>query len=130
MDFTSEGEYHKQQRGLIQPAFDYSHIAMYADIITSCGKNCQKWRQTVGPKETEMTVDVHHEMTKLTVSIISNVFFGSNIGSNTTAGIIHDVSILVGYFNHLRLPFIGNIIEKLRLQVAGSFMLQGDALIH
>ncbi|MGH9985078.1 MAG: cytochrome P450 [Nitrososphaeraceae archaeon] len=73
---TSEGEYHKQQRGLIQPAFDYSHIAMYANIITSCGEElCEKWRQTVVPKEIEMTVDVHHEMTKLTVSIISNVLF-------------------------------------------------------
>jgi cytochrome P450 len=119
---TSEGEYHKQQRGLIQPAFDYSHIAMYADIITSCGEElCEKWRQTVVPKETEMTVDVHHEMTKLTVSIISNVLFGSNISSNTTAGIIHDVTILVGYFNHLRLPFIGNIIEKLPLASSRKF---------
>lgn len=119
---TSEGEYHKQQRGLIQPAFDYSHIAMYADIITSCGEElCEKWRQTVVPKEIEMTVDVHHEMTKLTVSIISNVLFGSNIGSNATAGIIHDVTILVGYFNHLRLPFIGNIIEKLPLASSRKF---------
>lgn len=119
---TSEGEYHKQQRGLIQPAFDYSHIAMYADIITSCGEElCEKWRQKVVPKEIELTVDVHHEMTKLTVSIISNVLFGSNIGSNTTAGIIHDVTILVGYFNHLRLPFIGNIIEKLPLASSRKF---------
>ena len=119
---TSEGQYHKQQRGLIQPAFDYSHIAMYADIITSCGEElCEKWRQTVVPKEIEMTVDVHHEMTKLTISIISNVLFGSNIGSNTTAGIIHDMTILVGYFNHLRLPFIGNIIEKLPLASSRKF---------
>ena len=60
-----------------------------------------------------MILDIHQEMTKLTVSIISNVLFGSSIDSNTTAGIIQDVAILIGYFNHLRLPFIGNIMEKL-----------------
>ena len=119
---TSEGEYHKQQRGLIQPAFDYSHIAVYSDIITSCGEDmCEKWKQALVPKEGEMTVDVHQEMTKLTVSIISNVLFGSNIDSNTTTGIIQDVTILVGYFNHLRLPFIGNIIERLPLASSRKF---------
>ena len=73
------------------------------------------------PKEVETTVDVHEEMTKLTVSVISNVLFGSNIDSNTTTEIIHDVTILVGYFNHLRLPFIGNIIERLPLASSRKF---------
>ena len=76
---------------------------------------CDKWRQTLVTKDAEMILDIHQEMTKLTVSIISNVLFGSSIDSNTTAGIIQDVAILIGYFNHLRLPFIGNIMEKLPL---------------
>jgi cytochrome P450 len=119
---TSEGEYHKQQRALIQPAFDYSNISMYANIITSCVEDmCDKWRQTLILEEAEIILDIHQEMTKLTVSIISNVLFGSSIGSNTTAGIIQDVSILIGYFNHLRLPFIGNIMEKLPLTSSRKF---------
>ena len=90
---TSEGEYHKQQRELVQPAFDYGHISKYADIVTSCGEDmCTKWKQILISKEEgeekEMVLDVHQEMTKLTVSIISNVLFGSNIDSNTTTGII------------------------------------------
>ena len=120
---TSEGEYHKQQRGLIQPAFDYSHISMYANIVTSCGEDmCEKWRQALIPKKAEIILDIHQEMTKLTVSIISNVLFGSSIDSNTTAGIIQDVAILIGYFNHLRLPFIGNIMEKLPLTSSRKFL--------
>ena len=119
---TSEGEYHKQQRGLIQPVFDYGHISMYADIVTSCGEDiCEKWRLALIPKEAEMIVDVHKEMTKLTISIISNILFGSGIDSNTATGIIQDVAILVGYFNHLRLPFIGNVIEKLPLTSSRKF---------
>lgn len=119
---TSEGEYHKQQRELIQPAFDYRHISMYSDIITSCGEDmCEKWRQTLVPKEVGMMVDVHQQMTKLTVSIISNVLFGSSIDSNTATGIIQDVAILVGYFNHLRLPYLGNMIEKLPLASSRRF---------
>jgi cytochrome P450 len=86
---------------------------------------CTKWRQILISKEEEeekeMMLDIHQEMTKLTVSIISNVLFGSNIDSNTTTGIIQDVTILVGYFNHLRLPFIGNIIEKMPLRSSRKF---------
>ena len=119
---TSEGEYHKQQRALIQPAFDYGHISMYADIVTSCGEDmCEKWRQLLIPKDADTIVDVHQEMTKLTISIISKILFGSSIDSNTAGGIIQDVTILVGYFNHLRLPFIGNVIEKLPLTSTRRF---------
>ena len=120
---TSEGEYHKQQRGLIQPAFDYSHISMYANIVTSCGEDmCDKVETNTNTKRRQkLILDVHQEMTKLTVSIISNVLFGSSIDSNTTTGIIQDVAILIGYFNHLRLPFIGNIMEKLPLTSSRKF---------
>ena len=94
-----------------------------------CRRHVRQWRQTLVTKDAEMILDIHQEMTKLTVSIISNVLFGSSIDSNTTAGIIQDVAILIGYFNHLRLPFIGNIMEKLPL-TSRSFMLQSDTLIH
>jgi cytochrome P450 len=120
---TSEGKYHKQQRGLLQPAFDYGQISMYTDIVTSCGEDLSiKWRQIlISKEEKEMMLDIHHEMTKITVSIISNVLFGSSIDSNIAAGIIQDVTILVGYFNHLRLPFIGSIIEKMPLPSSRKF---------
>jgi len=120
---TSEGEYHKRQRDLIQPAFDYKHIAMYGNVITSCGEDiCKEW---IPDKERGYTrtrvIDVHKEMTKLTMSIISRILFGSTIDSDTTGRIIQDVSLLVGYFNHLRLPLIGNIIEKLPLASSRRF---------
>ena len=121
---TSEGEYHKRQRDLIQPAFDYKHIAMYANVITSCGEDiCKEW--ILDEAETGATrtgvIDVHKEMTKLTMSIISRILFGSTIDSETMGRIIQDVSVLVGYFNHLRLPFMGNIIEKLPLTSSRRF---------
>jgi cytochrome P450 len=101
-------------------------MSKYANIVTSCGEDiCTKWKQILISKEEEeekeMVLDVHQEMTKLTVSIISNVLFGSNIDSNATTDIIQDVTILVGYFNHLRLPFIGNIIEKMPLASSRKF---------
>ncbi|HZD35678.1 MAG TPA: cytochrome P450 [Nitrososphaeraceae archaeon] len=120
---TSEGEYHKRQRNLIQPAFDYKHIGIYADVITSCGEDlCKEWISDNSEQGTTIKViDVHKEMTKLTMSIISRLLFGSTIDSDMTGRIIQDVSILVGYFNHLRLPFIGNIIEKLPLASSRQF---------
>jgi len=119
---TSEAEYHEQQRGLIQPAFDYDHISMYANIVTSCQEDVsERWRQILISKQVELILDVHQEMTKLMIAIISNILFGSSIDSNIAAGIIQDVAILVGYFNHLRLPYIGNIIEKLPLASSRKF---------
>ena len=120
---TSEGEYHKQQRSLLQPAFDYKRIAIYTDIITSCGEDlCKEWgRDTAEIVPSKGVIDIHKEMTKLTLSIISNILFGSSINSETTTRIIQDVTVLVGYFNHLRLPFIGNVVEKLPLASSRQF---------
>lgn len=119
---TSEGEYHKRQRDLIQPAFDYKHISMYTDVITSCGEDiCKEWIPNVTETATTRVIDAHKEMTKLTMSIISRILFGSTINSEMTGRIIQDVSTLVGYFNHLRLPLIGNIIEKLPLASSRRF---------
>jgi cytochrome P450 len=120
---TSEGEYHKQQRGLIQPAFDYSHISRYSDIITSCGEDiCKEWgNELAETTTTARVIDMHKEMTKLTMSVISRILFGSSIDSDTTAKIIQDVTTLVGYFNHLRLPYLGNIMERLPLASSRQF---------
>jgi cytochrome P450 len=119
---TSEGEYHKRQRDLIQPAFDYKHITIYADVVTSCGEDiCREWNTDMAGNGTTRVIDLHKEMSKLTMSIISRILFGSTIDSETAGRIIRDVSILVGYFNHLRLPLIGNLIEKLPLASSREF---------
>jgi cytochrome P450 len=121
---TSEGEYHKRQRDLIQPAFDYKHISMYANVIASCGEDlCKEWipdKDETAATRTRV-IDVHNEMTKLAMSVISRILFGSTIDSDTTGRITQDVSVLVGYFNRLRLPYIGNIIEKLPLASTRQF---------
>lgn len=119
---TSEGEYHKRQRGLIQPAFDYKNITIYADVITSCGEDiCREWNTDMAGNGKTRVIDLHKEMSKLTMSIISRILFGSTIDSETAGRIIRDVSVLVGYFNHLRLPHIGNLIEKLPLTSSREF---------
>lgn len=121
---TSEGEFHRRQRDLIQPAFDYKRIATYGDLITSCGEDmCKKWRSRsqIISKETGTILDIHKEMTKLTLSIISNMLFGSTIDSERTTKIIQAITILVEYFNHLRLPFIGQTLEKLPLPSSRRF---------
>jgi cytochrome P450 len=120
---TSEGEYHKRQRSLLQPAFDYTNILRYSDIITSCSEDiCKEWaKEFAETTNTARVLDIHKEMTKLTMSVISRILFGSSIDSDTTAKIIQDVTTLVGYFNHLRLPYLGNIIEKIPLTSSRQF---------
>ena len=62
---TSEGDFHHRQRRLIQPAFHHNRIKAYADIITGFEERLtDEWRDGE-------VLDVHAEMTKLTMSIIA-----------------------------------------------------------
>ena len=54
-----------------------------------------------------MFVNIHKEMTKLTLSIISKLLFGKNEISMTEVDRISDqITVIIEYINKLRLPFL------------------------
>jgi cytochrome P450 len=71
--FSSEGELHRRQRKLMAPSFQPRHIAAYAEIMGHYGEHIQ---QTWPDGD---VVDINHEMTRLTMSIIGKALFDADV---------------------------------------------------
>lgn len=70
---TSEGELHKRQRRLAQPGFHRDRIARYAQIMVQRAAAMRdEWRDG-------QTADMHHEMMRLTLSIVAKTLFDAEI---------------------------------------------------
>jgi cytochrome P450 len=68
--FQVNGLEHKAQRRLIMPAFHKERIKNYKDIIT------KHTRHQISEWNIGNTLDIHNEMTRLTMSIVSHIIFG------------------------------------------------------
>lgn len=77
---TAEGESHRQQRRLMQPAFHARHVANYAGEVVQCTHDIvQAWKQRTGTGGAE--VDVRPEMMGLTLVIAGRALFGTMLGN-------------------------------------------------
>src|SRR6188472_3376807 len=105
---TNEGESHSKQRRMVQQAFTKDKMKIYGNIIT---EHCIEYTDTNW--RDGMIVDIHKEMTKLTLSIISKLLFGNNaITLNEIDKISDHITLIIEYINKLRLPFL-RFIERL-----------------
>lgn len=70
---TSDGDTHRRQRRLVQPAFLRKRMDGYAQIaVDSTLRQIGSWR--AGEVR-----DMHHEMMKLTLNVVSRSMFGSSV---------------------------------------------------
>ena len=70
---TSEGEFHKRQSRIIQPAFHRNMIESYTPAMTKCAA-----RQMIG-WEDGMKVDMKDEMTKMSMAIAGKTLLNADI---------------------------------------------------
>lgn len=125
---TNEGQMHEHQRRLVQPAFNRNRIKTYGKIIS---EHCFEY--TDSNWKDEMTLNIHKEMTKLTLSIISKILFGPNTLVISDIDKISDsITIIIEYINKLRLPFLRFIeILPLPLTIKYKQALSGlDSIIY
>ncbi|MGQ0793597.1 MAG: cytochrome P450 [Deltaproteobacteria bacterium] len=74
---TSEGEFHRRQRRLAQPAFHRQRIASYAAVMSDCSARLRdEWRDGG-------IADISQEMYRLTLTIVSKTLFGADVESDT-----------------------------------------------
>jgi cytochrome P450 len=66
---TSEGDFHRQQRRLVQPAFHRSRIENYAEMMVLLTE------AMLGDWQAGQEVNIAHEMQQLTLRIIMNALF-------------------------------------------------------
>lgn len=71
---TSEGDFWKRQRRLIQPAFHREHIAGYAEIMV------RRTEEMLARWHDGQVLDVHHELMVLTAQIVTECLFGTSVG--------------------------------------------------
>jgi cytochrome P450 len=85
---TSEGEFWKKQRKLVQPAFHHQRIAAYTTtMVQQTLEHIAQWK--VGE-----TYDIGREMVKLTLGIVNKTLF--NIDMRTQADVIgHLIDVLL-----------------------------------
>lgn len=75
---TSEGEFWRRQRQLVQPAFHRERIAAYGKIMVGyTEKMIATWRDGE-------TRDVHDDMMKLTLDIVTKTLFDVSVASEAT----------------------------------------------
>jgi cytochrome P450 len=76
---TSEGEFWRRQRRLIQPAFHRSHISSYgATMVEFTLRHIAAWRAGE-------TRDVSDEMMRLTMDIVVKLLFGTKVDTESAA---------------------------------------------
>ena len=97
--FSSEGDFHRQQRKLMAPSFQPRRIASYADIMSHYGEQIQQtWADGC-------TIDVNQKMTDLTMSIIGKTLYDADVFTETdelgaamtvaTEYVSHNLSVLL-----------------------------------
>lgn len=73
---TSDGEMHRQQRKLVQPAFHHQRIARYADVMIAYTQ------QMLDGWQPGQTCGLHHEMMNLTMRIVAKTLFDADVSAN------------------------------------------------
>jgi cytochrome P450 len=74
---TSEDELHRQQRKLIQPVFHHGNLKDIAVIIRERARQCAEgWRAG-------QTLNLNQEMHALTLTIVGEALFGTEMGERT-----------------------------------------------
>lgn len=104
---TSEGDFHRRQRRLAQPAFHRQRIAGYGAIMTEyAARTRERWRDGEA-------LDVSQEMMRLTLGIVGKTLFDTDVESETQE-VSEALTAIMEMFNSLVLPFF-ELLERLPL---------------
>jgi cytochrome P450 len=104
---TSEGEQHRRQRRLAQPAFHRKRIESYGAVMVDyAARQCDSWRDGE-------TVDIAREMMRLTLAIVGKTLFNADVESDAEE-IALALTEIMELFNLLLLPY-SEYLERLPL---------------
>lgn len=95
---TAEGEAHRRQRRLVQPAFHKGRLRGYGEAMVDC---TARYRQTIADGQIR---DMHQEMMRLTLAIVGRTLFDvdTTADAEQIGQALHD---FMQSFNFTMLPF-------------------------
>jgi cytochrome P450 len=105
---TSEGEQHRRQRRLVQPAFHHRRIAAYAEVMRD-----HATRTAAGWADGQ-AVDLHREMMRLTLAVVARTLFGVSVGADAAATIGGAMDVLLAGANRSMSPW-AELLDRLPL---------------
>ena len=77
----SEGDFWRRQRRIVAPAFHHQHLAQAAHVmVRRARQRVERWRT---PCERGERLDIAHEMMSLTMEIVAEALFSSEIADST-----------------------------------------------
>jgi cytochrome P450 len=110
---TSEGEHHRRQRRLVQPAFHRDRLAGYGAVMVERTAIVRDRWQPGQP------FDVLQEMMRLTLAIVAKTLFSTDVDSEADEiGVA--LTEVFSLFEIILMPF-SEILEKLPLPAVGRF---------
>src|SRR5437588_436881 len=122
---TSEGEYHRRQRRLAQPAFHRQRINSYGQVMVEyAAKTSARWRDG-------QTLDIHDEMMRLTLAVVGKTLFDADVESDADE-VGEALTEVMELFGYMMLPF-SELLEKLPFPARRRFeraRARLDAIIY
>ena len=111
---VSEGEFHTRQRRLVQPVFHRDRLMRYGTEMVACSARARDgWSPGV-------ELDMHSEMTRLTLEIIGRTLFSADVSSDADEiGLV--MTQIFGLFDTLLQPF-SDSVQKLPIPPARLFV--------
>lgn len=111
---TSEGDFHRRQRRLSQPAFHPHRVARYADAMVGRARQmADDWRDG-------QRIDLHEQMMKLTLRIVTDTLFSASI-DDEIGRIGNAMDVMVRMFSRARNP-LAPILNRLPLPSNRRFL--------
>jgi cytochrome P450 len=117
---TSEGEAHRRQRRLVQPAFHERRISGYAEeMVAAAEAHEAAWQPG-------QRVDMAAEMSTLTLAIVGRTLFGSDLRAESDA-VAAALGISMAAYRRLLIPG-GSLLLRLPLRSTRRTFDAGDRL--
>ena len=117
---TSEGEFHKRQRRLSQPAFHRERLIGYGSSMVECAAHT---RESWAPGA---ALDIAREMNRLTLAIVARTLFSADVSAEADE-IRSALTEVLGLFEMVLAPF-SELMEKLPLPSVRRFERARDRL--
>ena len=88
---TSEGDFWKRQRSLIQPAFHRQSILAYAEVMTrAAGRMLDSWKEKRGR-------NIHEDLMRVTLEIVGQCLYGAEV-TDAAERVGHAMEVVTGRF--------------------------------
>jgi cytochrome P450 len=111
---TSEGEHHRRQRRLIQPLFLGSRLDAYVPtMLALTDRAVRGWRNGAW-------LDVHAEMSRLTLAIVVATLFGSDLVDDEARAVSSALAEVLAQYPRAFSPLLG-VTERLPLPANRRF---------